>query len=144
MTAGSQYQLEQTASLLAHILSRTAEFNLAEREKLKDLHTSLVLLCQKDRSGGPFHEWLDQQKERQDRIGQLARMAVLDQRWPRGSHASLTPYVERLRLINLTKGAVQMPGRSGSEMVELYLYPAWDEYTAASTGRQLRLVSAGR
>ena len=144
MNAASQYQLEQAAGLLAQALNRRSEFSLAEHERLKDLHTSLVLLCQKNLSDEPFHEWLNQQEERQDRTGQLSRLAALDRRWPRLGASGLTPYVERLRLTNLTKDGPHLRGMCGSDLVERYLYPAWDEYTEGAQGRQLRLVSAGR
>jgi len=142
MNAGSRHELEQAAGLLAGVLRQKNECSPIEQAKLKELHVSLLGLCQKHGCEEPFHVWLERQRDRTDRTGDLARLADRDKRWPRTGNPGLTPYADRLRLTNLARGAPAVRGMSGGEMIERYLYPAWEEYSAAARRRQLGLISA--
>ncbi len=143
MNAGLQYQLEQAACILSKVLKRSGDLNHAEQEKLTSTYFNLTRICQGNRKPEPFHRWLDAQKNRGDQVGELARLSAKDKKWPRNGHDSLTAYVDRLRLTNLTKEGLHVPGVSGADLIERYLYPAWDEYTDVSKRKQLRMVVGG-
>jgi hypothetical protein len=143
MNAGLQHQLEHAASILSDVLKRNGDLNQAEEEKLTTIYFSLTRICQGNRKPEPFHHWLDAQKNRKDRIGELARLSAKDKKWPRNGDETLSAFVDRLRLTNLTKEGLHVEGASGADLVEQYLYPAWDEYTDVSKRRQLRMVVGG-
>lgn len=121
MNAGAQYRIEQAAALLSEVLSRKDQISQTEQEKLTDIRARLTGLYQKSHRIEPFHQWLDKQKNRRDRIGELARLSEQDKKWPRTGDGALAAFVERLRLTNLTKDGPQVPGLSGSDMIEHYL-----------------------
>lgn len=140
MRAESQHCLEQAAILLAKVLNYREDSTSPEHEKLRSLYTSLMLLAQ-TRAEEPFSAWLRRQRDRRDPVGDLARLAELDPRWPQRG-LGLTPYADRLRLTNLTKGGPHRRGAFGAGLIEHYLYPAWDEYVEAARRHQLQLVRA--
>ena len=143
MKAASQYQLEQGIELLSEVLKRHTALTPSEQEQLMTVYVGLARLCDDNRRSEPFHRWLANQKGRRDHVGDLARWSEQDKKWPRDGDEGLTPFVDRLRLTNLATDALQVPGAIGSDLVEHYLYPAWDEYMDASEHKPMLLVVGG-
>lgn len=143
MKAASQYQLEQAIELLSQVLKRHTALTPSEQERLMTVYVGLARLCDENRRPEPFHRWLANQKDRRDRVGDLARWSDQDKKWPRDGDEGLTPFVDRLRLTNLATDALQVPGAFGSDLVEHYLYPAWDEYMDVSKRQTMLLVVGG-
>lgn len=143
MKAASQYQLEQAIELLSQVLKRHTALTESEQERLMTVYVGLARLCDENRRPEPFYGWLANQKTRQDHVGELARWSEQDKRWPRDGDEGLTPFVERLRLTNLAADALQVPGAFGNDLVERYLYPAWDEYMNVSQRKPMLMVVGG-
>lgn len=143
MKAASQCQLEQAIELLSEVLKRHTALTESEQERLMTVYVGLARLCDENRRPEPFHSWLANQKSRQDHVGILARWSEQDKRWPRDGDVGLTPFVERLRLTNLAADALQVPGAFGSDLIERYLYPAWDEYMNVTKRKPMLMVVGG-
>lgn len=143
MKAACQYQLEQAIELLSQVLKRHTALTQPEQERLMTVYVGLARLCDESRRPEPFHRWLSNQRTRRDHVGELARWSEQDKKWPRDGDEGLSPFVERLRLTNLAADALQVPGAFGSDLVERYLYPAWDEYMDVSRRKPMLLVVGG-
>ena len=142
MKAQTQYKLEQAIGLLSEIMNETPELDAGKKNRLEQSCGQIASVFADGSSSSGFYAWLEHQKNRPDSVGELARLAAKDKKWPRNGRGTLVACAERLEMVNLTQGGPALKGRYGSELVETFLYPAWEEYVQAECNGRKRASGA--